>query len=119
MIPKTRKKKIKKINVFASSGRDLNIIRTSLRNLGILFTVLNGLITLKALKPLTPDDVPLIERALIIISETLISTTKKSKQFQPLLKYEFLCFHIPCERILINTSTTKQYEVTSSIKNNF
>ena len=95
------------------------MMRTSLLNLGILLTVLSGLITRKALNPLTPDDVPVEESNLMMISNKLIKTTKKSRQFHPLLKYEFLCIHKPYDMILIIASTKKQKVVILSMKNNF
>ena len=86
MIPKTKKKNIRNISVFPSSGNERSMIMTNLLNLGILLTVLNGLITLRALKPLIPDEVSPKEAILRAISSILKSTTKKSNLFHQHLK---------------------------------
>ena len=86
IIPNTKKKNIRKTKVFASSGSDLNMILTSLLNLGIRLTDLSGLITLNARSPLIPVLVYDKPKMWIIISVMLINTTKKSKAFQPFLR---------------------------------
>ena len=86
IIPNTKKKNIRKIKVFPNSGKDLNIMLTSLLNLGILLIDLKGRITLNALSPLIPVLACDVPRKLITISVMLINNTKKSRAFHPFLK---------------------------------
>ena len=87
---------MRNITTLPRAGRDLIKAPINILILGIALILLNGLRTLKVLIALKFEAPPYRPGSILIKA---VTTTMKSNQFHPFLKYEFLCMMKPISTI--------------------